>query len=493
MAKFPIFRVFYSATFTVLFIVLVCLLLIPPGDVIRKAQVQTRWYDVFSIAGVYLLTLVVIALFYASRLYTNRAALAAVPKAWIPIAETDLRQKVWRMISRGLARSASLAGATRPRDLSRELLLLARDGDGVDGVDGRRRATAAAGDIAEKNAPGAAERNKSPPRPEIRSDVIDPLAAARNWGHISHPGWSSPSTPDFPNLHYDAVVSELPHLLEAKAVALAQSDARSAAAGARETSSQQPSGDRTPSGDAGTRTDAQILGLLQRPASSGMREYVMHLARIGVIKCPAAVVTSFLAQYDRARFSEQGLTEEGFRNLMALFSDIVRGMTDLDGLILVRGASNDGDDDDGGSSSWSSRHSPASRSRRRRRSRSSSYSREPSAGHRRPDQPSSQASYTNSPRAAAEHDRDMGYQASSSSPASSSHSVRRHDLSSSSARGNQPWATAPQIPKMMMMGGLTGNSLYSSSSSSSSSSFAESIASHRSSKVTGLRHSQSVR
>lgn len=461
MAKFPIFRVFYSATFTVLFIVLVCLLLIPPGDVIRKAQVQARWYDVFSIAGAYLLTLVVIALFYASRLYSNRAALAAVPKAWIPIAEADLRQKVWRMISRGLARSASLASAAKPRDLGREL---ARDSETGRGLEGLR--STAERDTAEKDALRAAGRNKSPSRPDIKSDAIDPLAAARNWGHISHPGWSSPSTPDFPNLHYDAVVSELPHLLEAKAVALADSDPMSAPA--RETSSRRPSGDHSPSGDAGTRTDAQILGLLQRPASSGMREYVMHLARIGIIKCPAAVVTRFLAQYDHARFSEQGLSEEGFRSLMALFSDVVRGMTDLDGLILVRGARKD---DDWGSSCWSSRDSPASRSHR-------SDSREPSAEHRHADRSPSQASYADSAQGA-EHDRDVGYEASSSAPSSSGRSVRRHDLSS--ARGNHPRATAPQTP--MMMSGLAG---------SSSSSFSESIALYRSSKFRGFHPSQSA-
>lgn len=137
------------------------------------------------------------------------------------------------------------------------------------------------------------------------------------WGIISHPGWSSPSSIDLPNLHYDPVIIELPHLIEAKAVSLAPPDPLSTLF---------PNNENEPSDPP--LPDALAVELLQRPASMGLRDYVSHLTSLAMIH-PPTLGGSFLALYEKARFSGRPLDEAEFRALMHVFAEILRGMTVL--------------------------------------------------------------------------------------------------------------------------------------------------------------------
>ncbi|MCJ1230347.1 hypothetical protein MMC12_007020 [Toensbergia leucococca] len=272
----PFFRIFYSTTFTVLTLILVGLLIITPGEVIYQGFQTGQRYDIFAIAGVYLITVLIAVLIYASRLYTNRTVLAAIPKNWIPIGKADVASGVQRLISANLARSASIAHEARPKDLR-------QDKGRPDGRLARPNRTPTETDNAPKPA----------------------------WGTISHPGWSSPSSTDLPNLQYEPVIVELSHLIEAKAVSLAPADPLSQ------------------SDPEALLPDALAVELLQRPATLGLRDYLDHLISNDMIH-PPSLGTDFLVLYEKARFSGQELNEPEFRSLMNIFADILRGMKTLD-------------------------------------------------------------------------------------------------------------------------------------------------------------------
>ncbi len=151
-------------------------------------------------------------------------------------------------------------------------------------------------------------------------DAISGLAPA--WGIIAHPGWSSPCSPDLPNLHYEPVILELSHLIEAKAVSLAPSDPLL---------SHDPS---TPLNDQESEPEPPIpdpvaVELLQRPASMCLRDYLSHLATLHMLD-PDPLTTDFLTRYEYARYSGQDLDEGEFRALMGVFAEILRGMRPLD-------------------------------------------------------------------------------------------------------------------------------------------------------------------
>lgn len=315
----PFFRIFYSTTFTVLSLVLAVLLLVTPGDHIRESFNKREIYHIFIIAGLYLLTLIVAIFIYAGRLYATRSALARIPKE---VNWGEERGKAGRMISQGLARSATIAYESHPRDL--------RD---------------------EKAARGVRKKSRLGRTAEGRQsqDTVATLEPA--WGVISHPGWSSPSSPDLPNLEYEPVILELSHLIEAKAVSLAPSDPLS-------------SYDPHPILNADGEEEAEppipdpvAVELLQRPASMGLRDYLSHLAAVGVLDLEP-LASDFLTQYEYARYSGQALDEAQFRTLMGVFAEILRGMKALDVAIVdearaemeIAVASSevgDGDDDDG--------------------------------------------------------------------------------------------------------------------------------------------------
>lgn len=272
----PFFRIFYSTTFTVLSLLLACLLLITPADQIRQAFRKRKFYKIFIIAGAYLLTLLIAIFLYASRLFNNRSVLASIPRPWSPAENGDVKGRMRRLIAEGLKKSAIIAYQARPRDLSGE-------------------------QSPEESAHGVDE---NPP-------ATNPTPV---WGTISHPGWSSPSSPDLPNLHYDPVILELAHLIEAKAVSLAPPESVSFLPTKAESSPPR---------------DPFAVELLQRPATMGLRDYIWHLTSLGMIH-PSSLGDDFLHIYEKARFSNRPLDEAEFRALMHIFAAILRGMTALD-------------------------------------------------------------------------------------------------------------------------------------------------------------------
>lgn len=186
-----------------------------------------------------------------------------------------------RLVREGLERSARVGWEGRPRESS--------DGPvGVNVVDGEERI----------------EARRGPP----------------HWGIISHPGWSSPESKDLPNLHLPPIVLELPHLIEAKAVSLAPPASPSSAAALGLTD--------TPNEDA-LPPSPLAISLLQRPSALDLRAYLTHLSSLNLIN-PPALAPSFLTLYERARFSPSAIPEREFRELMAIFANLLQGMKALD-------------------------------------------------------------------------------------------------------------------------------------------------------------------
>jgi hypothetical protein len=291
-ARQLLFRVFYSTTYTVVFLVLVAYILLTPSDTIYQAYKSGRYVDIFVIAGVYVLTALIAILIYASRLYTNRSVLQSIPKTYMPIEKEDLPTKaVTRMIADALARSAVIAYEAQPR---------------------------------------VPKPEDSSPTASARISALSPSVnkvpnAEPTWGHIAHPGWSSPASPDLPNLQYATVIAELADLIEARAVSLAPSDPLAP-----------PNVDGTP------MPDERVVEILQRPAEMGLREYMGQLIELQVVK-DTFLAHEFLNLYERARFAPDPLTEVEFRALMGIFAEILRGMTGLDPLILAEIEEDNGD------------------------------------------------------------------------------------------------------------------------------------------------------
>ena len=289
------FRIFYSTTFTVLGLILAVLLLTTPGDHVYQAFKNDQIYNIFIIAGVYLLTFIVTVLLYASRLYTNRRNLVHIPKAWSPLEKGHVERRVRKLVEEQLIKSAIIAYESRPRDTSQDEISAATE-------------TAVQFSNAQVTRPSSAPRDES----TATAQKTPP------WGTISHPGWSSPSSPDLPNLHYEPVIHELSNLIEAKAVSLAPPDPL------YDPTSTAPEDAEPP------LPDALVVELLQRPAAMGLRDYFAHLKSLGIIDPDTEPGPPFLALYEKARFSDTPLSEPDFRTLMAMFADILRGMRPLD-------------------------------------------------------------------------------------------------------------------------------------------------------------------
>ncbi|GAD97076.1 thermatolerance membrane protein Dlt1 [Paecilomyces variotii No. 5] len=287
-----LFRIFYNTVFAVLFFVLTCLILLSPGDAIYQCYKNHNLTNIFIITGAYIITFLLGLLIYATRLYTNRSVLAGIPKAWIPVEKEDVGKSVRRLVVEGLARSAIVAYRARPRDLT-------------------------------------VEKEDQPL--DDRTLMVDRTHPP--WGHISHPGWSAPSSPDLPDLHYQSVIKELPYLIEAKAVSLAPPDPILS-------SSRRYRDPYSPHSDEEPVPDPRVVEILQRPSSMGLREYIGHLTNLGLIS-PPELGAEFLAIYERARFSAYALEEEEFRALMAVFAEILRVMKSVTPQLLdeIRGGS----------------------------------------------------------------------------------------------------------------------------------------------------------
>ncbi len=199
--------------------------------------------------------------------------------------------KVGRVVQAGLERSAVIAYEARPRDL--------RDEKDRRGIEKKYRVG--------RTALGRQSQDT------MRS--LEPV-----WGKIEHPGWSSPSSVDLPNLHYEPVILELSNLIEAKAVSVAPVDLL-----------YEP--DLNAEGGEIPMPDPVAVELLQRPATMGLQDYISHLSSLGMI-VPLSLGTDFLSLYERARFSGEPLHETDFRSLMAIFAEILRNMKPLDTTIV---------------------------------------------------------------------------------------------------------------------------------------------------------------
>jgi hypothetical protein len=301
--RIPLFRIWYSTTYTTLLILLVLILAITPADTIYQSVRSKEIQKLFVIGGVYLLTGFIVLLIYSTRIYTNRTVLSAIPKPYIPVEEGEIGKAVRRMIAKHLRRSAIVAWDSRPRDLRRE--------EEEEHTEGLSRPDT-----------GDSKRAKSHKKKKsdyhgVETTILPVFAKNPPWGHVSHPGWASPSSSDLPNLQYWSVICELPNLIEAKAVSLAPLDPAIEEAGLQYPNNAPP------------LPDAQIVTLLQRPRTMGLRDYLARLAEFGLLN-PPSLGSAFLAQYEYARFSTASLTEAEFRAIMAVFADILNGMTALD-------------------------------------------------------------------------------------------------------------------------------------------------------------------
>ena len=279
-ARQIIFRIFYSTSFTAVFLLLLIFTAVTPADTIYESYKRNRLIDIFLIAGVYVVTALFAALIYASRIYTNRSVLKDIPKTFMPIEKEDLPgRRVHRLIEECLERSAVIAYQARPRSNRIEH-------DTINA--GMRMLTLT--------------KTKS-----CTDQTIEP-----SWGKIAHPGWSSPASKELPGLEYATVVDELVDLVEAKAVSLAPVD---------ELAESGPDGMPLP--------DPRVIEGIARSGNGGMRAYLRYLIDVGVVPDNSLTV-AFLAAYERARFSSEPLSDEDFQALMRMFAELLRSMTPVD-------------------------------------------------------------------------------------------------------------------------------------------------------------------
>ncbi|PVH76176.1 hypothetical protein DL98DRAFT_359779, partial [Cadophora sp. DSE1049] len=334
--------VLYRSFYLILGTVLLALIITTPADLIAQAKTSrngptpNKIANYLVVPGAYGLTAFIAVIIFGVRVYTNSQIMKAIPKNWIPIEKDDVKKKVRKMIVASLSRSAVIAWDSRPRVPEQPAVVVSEPENRTDvaepvdqTADGRNK---------EKH--GLFRRARSQLEPEEHTVTIPPPSPV--WGEISHNGWSSPTSPDLPDLQYTTVVLELPHLIEAKAVSLAPADPDS--------TSEPP------------LPDIRAVDLLQRPAAMGLREYICQLVSLGVIGLPPTA-TNFLTQYEYARFSGRTLSETQFRELMRHFAELLRSMNALSPAILTSLDidSPESDIDDDGSSS-STPVTPRSRS-----------------------------------------------------------------------------------------------------------------------------------
>lgn len=295
LPRTPIFRVFYSLTYTLLYLLTLLILAITPISMIYSSIDQSALQYTFMIGGAYLLIAVVAIFLYSSRLYTNRSILSAVGKAYVPVEDGEVGRAVRKMIVKQLGRSAIVAWEGRPRDLYGEILLAGQEGI----------------------LPNDFEKvsiNEYTVGSEI---AVDP--ASPPWGDVQHAGWSSPSHREDnknPDVQFADVIAELPNLIEARAVSRAPPDPT-----------------MTPVQGQPSLADPAIVDLLTRPSNMALRDYLTQLGYLGLIQ-PPEIGQSFVAQYERARFSGRPVSTTDFKSLMETFAVLLAGMTGLNKLIV---------------------------------------------------------------------------------------------------------------------------------------------------------------
>ncbi|KAL6247831.1 hypothetical protein RBB50_005179 [Rhinocladiella similis] len=279
-ARQVVFRIFYSTSFTVVFLLVIVVISVTPADTLYESYKRRRLLDIFLMAGDYVVTALIASLIYASRIYTNRSVLKDIPKTFMPIEKEDLPgRRVHKLIQDCLERSAVIAYHARPR-ASR----LERDAPTL----GPATTTGSLGLT-------STDETREP-----------------TWGKIEHPGWCSPAATEHPGLEYATVIDELIDLIEAKAVSLAPVD---------------PLGEMGP--DGLPLPDSRIIDDLTRLETMGMRQYLRHLIEIGVVP-DTSLTVAFLAAYERARFSSRPLSDDEFQSLMRMFAELLRKMAPVD-------------------------------------------------------------------------------------------------------------------------------------------------------------------
>ncbi|KAG6044237.1 hypothetical protein E4U39_003563 [Claviceps sp. Clav50 group G5] len=312
-------RILYGSIYVLLFLVLIALLLVTPADAIKRSLRNGQNYNVTILTISYVVTVTIVIFVYILRLYINKTALASIPKARVPIDKGDVKDAVYRMIHSGLSRSAVIAYAARPRDVVLDLDAKLGTGDGSHRP--RTRSEKAVGEDSSG---------------DLALPLL-PLQGRPDWDEIEHDGWASPKCPDLRNLQYSSVLCELPHLIEAKALALASS---------------RQSVDGDAAGGQARVLGAEAAALLQRMPFMTMSDYLGHLSHMGVLPPvdEESATSLFLARYEYARFSDRPLSNQRFRELMHLFAEVLRAMQPIDPGVLQSSdqhghEANDGDNE----------------------------------------------------------------------------------------------------------------------------------------------------
>ncbi|RDA86484.1 hypothetical protein CP532_3601 [Ophiocordyceps camponoti-leonardi (nom. inval.)] len=267
----------YGLVYLWFLVILGALLLVTPGDIIALSLHHRQIYNVWIVIVAFVVTVIIVCVVYVMRIYVNKTALASIPKAWVPIEKGDVEDAVCKMIAADQDRSAIIAYEAHPRVEMRDREPQPHDGSAP---------------LPWRLGPGATQMTA-----EALGIVLLPNHAV--WGEFEHGGWASPYSADMPDLRYDTVISELPNLIEGKALALAPPD------------------------------DAEAPELLQRTPSMDLRAYMSHLADLGVVTA-GRTTSDFLNRYERARFSTRPLMNAQFRELMHLFAEVLRAMRPFD-------------------------------------------------------------------------------------------------------------------------------------------------------------------
>ncbi|EFR03789.1 sucrase/ferredoxin domain-containing protein [Nannizzia gypsea CBS 118893] len=281
-----LFRIVSATLFSFLSIILLALTVLSPADIIYQSRRNNGLGNIFAVSIVYLLTLSFSFVIYAGRLFTNRGVFAAIPKPWIPVEKADVPTTVRRLVVEGFLRSSVIAQQARPRDITQD-------------------------DTSHLDQSLLIPSNQEPP-----------------WGTISHAGWTAPHCPDLPNQEFEAVIKELPHLIEAKAVSLAPMDPRSASRLGHQAFDNSQEDERRRE-----VPDKRVVEVLQRPPNACLRDYLNHLNHLNLID-PPHLIGDFLRLYECSRFSARPLEEGEFREMMGLFAEILRSMKEIDPAIL---------------------------------------------------------------------------------------------------------------------------------------------------------------
>lgn len=109
--RLTVFHIFYSSTFTLLFLLLFALLLATPSDLIAQSRPKAL-SNIFTIAGGYILVLLLSLGIYISRVLSNRRSLASIPRK----TPLDFPRRVKAVVEANILRSAEVAVQALPRE-----------------------------------------------------------------------------------------------------------------------------------------------------------------------------------------------------------------------------------------------------------------------------------------------------------------------------------------------------------------------------------------